>query len=685
MTRVLIVDGDPSNQYLLGNLLRTEGWVVATAKDGAEALSMAKAKRPNLVISEVGMVGMGGFELCRAWQLDADLQGIPFVFYSENHTRAMDEEQGLALGAKAYLVRPGDPARVLARLKAVLAGAAEALQATPAAEPAAGAKGRTVRSGAAPGAGGARGLDRRAESWETRCRRLESELEERRRSEAVLQQQARLVDLVPDAVIVLDFQGVVRFWNQHASALYGWSTNEAVGARFAELMGIDVQVIESVIHAVGQKGEWRGEMDLLTPTRRALPVGFRWSTIREEAGRPSGILVVGVDVSDRRRLEAQVIRAERMETFASLASGVAHEINNTLTPLLMTIPILRPDSPAGDLEKAAGVIQSGVRRVASAIRPLMALGLGVGGDRMLVPLRSLLQGIHSWLEETFSKSYEVKMEVADGLWNVVGDADQLRLVLKGFCVEARKTMPFGGRITIVAENAKLKVDDLTAQPEVGPGAFVRIRIEDNSAGVPPREVPSGAEQREWTAASDAVGAVALGAAVARRYGGFLEARAEPGQGSTVVLVLPAIAQESESAPERAEGGGGPFGNGEVILVVDDEVAVREFSRRTLERYGYQVLLAGDGAEGLVQFSRHRATVRLVVSDINMPVLDGVMFARAFRRMDREVPLLIWSGLDERGRRTELQTFGVSQFLLKPLSAPDFLAAIGQGLASRNPR
>ncbi|MBL9138539.1 MAG: response regulator [Verrucomicrobiales bacterium] len=676
MTKVLIVDDNQANLYQLESLFRARQWTVQSAPNGTRALALARSTRPNLIISEILMPVMDGFTLCREWQKDPVLREVPFVFCTATYTDPKDMDYGLALGAADYLLRPDDPRRLLERFDEIL-GVWQ--QGRPMPPPQVVAEEDHVLQEYNQAL--VRKLERRRAELESTYRRLADDVEERRRVEGRLKEESRLLDFVQDAVLVLSFDGVVSFWNRRSAQLFGWSATEAIGARFAELAGIEGGVMDGALRMVCDAGSWTRDLEVATASRRKVVVSTRWQLLRDDGHRPTGILILAMDSTERRQLETQLYQARRLEAIGMLASGIAHELNNILTPIVMGVPMLRWEQSRAEFERVLGSIEAGSRRVAQVIRPLLAFGTRKPDARGTLALRPLIRDVARILEESSPQGIQVACDLPANLGSSLGDANQIRQVLLDLCFNAREAMTSGGKLTLSATNTEVGADEIEANPDARSGSFVRITIEDTGAGIAAENLDRIFDPQFTT--KDRGGGAGLGLAtvlaIVRRHGGFLDVDSQVGRGSRFVVFLPACAEVEESVAPPIPSPEDSSGVGELILVVDDEPEVRQFGQRTLERYGYRVLLAADGAEAMTQFARNRGQVRLVITDITMPVMDGVLMAQALRRLDPKVPILVWSGMGDEGRKADLRPYAIARFLRKPVPPADLLTSVARTL------
>ncbi len=503
---------------------------------------------------------------------------------------------------------------------------------------------------------------------------------ERVRAEEQIRAQARLLDLAQDAIVVRDLEGRIQYANQAAERLSGWKLAEAFGRKATDLAYQDAAAFEAAQKQLLEKGAWSGEWHLVAKDGKEFIVFSRWTLLRDEAGQPKSVLAISTDITEQKKLAAQFLRVQRLEGIGTLASGIAHDLNNILTPILMSATMLRWEQSEAEIEKTLAILESNARRGADIVRQLLTFGRGVEGERVVVQLKHLIKDMVKIVRETFPKTITVAAKAPDGLWPVLGDATQLHQVLLNLCVNARDAMPAGGHLSLTAENAPLEAADADTPPEAKAGPYVRLQVTDNGQGIAP-EISEKIFDPFFT--TKAVGkGTGLGLStvlgIVQSHGGFIYVRSEVGRGSTFEVYLPATPEAEAPATATA-----PVelkrGQGELILLVDDEARIREISQMLLEDSGYRVVCAADGIEALTLFAQQRHSINLVLTDLMMPLLDGLSLVRGLKKMDPQVKVIVASGIGSSStlqtKLSELEALGVTSILAKPVSVDKLLNAL----------
>ena len=462
--------------------------------------------------------------------------------------------------------------------------------------------------------------------------------------------------------------------------MLGWRSDEVLGLTANDVFEENVLAgIEAARDATLAKGEWSGELRMHHRNRQPLILESRQTLIRDERGQPKARLSINSDITDRKRFEEQFLRAQRMENIGMLAAGIAHDLNNMLAPILLATPILREHvSDAGALGLLA-ILEKSAERGANLVRQILAFAHGATGEHRLLQVKHLLRDISSVIAGTFPKSIRLEDYIPSDLWPIKGNPTQIHQVLLNLCVNARDAMPDGGILKLRAENRVLDLNAAAEWNGRGPAHFScyggRYGNGNSARG---RGSDVGAlfhheRKRQGTG---------LGLSTVRgiieAHNGFIECVTAADRGSTFRVFLPAAegsTAERSSLPSQPL----PPGNGELILVVDDERHIREMTHTILTRNGYRVILAADGAEAAMVFGHRASEIRLVITDLQMPNLDGATLGRALRQINPGTKVLAMSGMSSSpGNQGEFkpEEFADS-FLHKPFKPETLLAKVYQ--------
>jgi PAS domain S-box-containing protein len=502
--------------------------------------------------------------------------------------------------------------------------------------------------------------------------------DERRTLERV-SEQAALIDQASDAIFVRDMEHRITFWSRGAERVFGWTASEVVGRRVNVLLHLNDDVFAAAERAVLETGEWHGEYEKTAKNGALLALDGRWTLLRDEHGLPRSILTFDSDITERRKLELQFLRTQRMESIGTLAGGIAHDLNNVLSPILMSVGLLKDGERSPDRLSILDAIETSALRGADMVRQVLAFARGVEGRPLPTNLLTIVRDVQRIIRDTFPKNIDLAVEADDTPWTIDADATQLHQVLMNLCVNARDAMPHGGQLTIGVENLTLGAEAPALGVQRGPS--VMLRVTDTGMGMS-RAVQDRIFDPFFTTKEIGKG-TGLGLStvltIVRTHRGHINVYSEPGRGTTFKIYLPGRIVASASDTAVAEEPPLPHGHGEVVLVVDDEEGIRTLTRRILERFGYHVMLAANGAEAVAMYAQHRREIAVVLTDMAMPVMDGLATIVALRAMDPQVKIVGSSGHAANQGVAEALGAGVHHFIPKPYTAEAMVRVMDQVL------
>jgi len=508
------------------------------------------------------------------------------------------------------------------------------------------------------------------------------DISERKRFEEQVREQAALLDKAQDAISVGDLNHRIIYWNQGAERLYGWTVPEAIGQNALELFHQKKQPeLEQARQAVHATGEWSGELKQTSKSGADVIVQSRWTLVRGTDGQPKSILVIATDITEKKKLQAQFLRAQRLESIGTLASGIAHDLNNVLAPIMMSVTLLQESLGDDKNARLLETLRLSAERGADMVKQILSFTRGQESSRCLVNLKHLVSDLAKILRETFPKTIQIRTSSAKDQWAIIADATQMHQVLMNLAVNARDAMPQGGSLTVQTENIILDEVHPCLHVEAKPGRYVALTVSDTGIGISPEMLDKIFDPFVTTKAPGKGTGLGLSTtlSIVRNHGGFIVTDSQVGKGTQFKIYFPAVETDSSlGVPEvKFEP---PRGRGERILVVDDEKAFQEITKAIFNQYGYRVLTAGDGAEALAIFAQHKGEIDVVLTDMMMPFLDGPATMRALQHIDPEVRIIAASGLAE--NELIAQKFPNAVFLAKPFTTEKLLCTVDQTLKSR---
>ncbi len=491
----------------------------------------------------------------------------------------------------------------------------------------------------------------------------------RKQAEAHIRELAMVINHAPLAVIIWDLKHRVTYWNQGAAKLYGKTDAEVRGRTAEELFGAGYA-------AILIRDEWHGEVPLQTRDGRLIQAELHLSLIHDEKGQPQARLSLCLDITEKKNLEEQFLRAQRMENLGMLAAGIAHDFNNILSPVLMAANLFRRVKLPPRDAKLLDALEQSVERGAALVRQILAFAYGTGAERHLVQLKHIARDIALLIEETFPRSLKFEQNIANNLRPVNANPTQIHQVLLNLCVNARDAMSERGRLSLRLSNCRLGSAEAAAIPEGRPGDFVLIEVADTGTGIPPAILA-----RIWEPFFTTKGpgkGTGLGLSTVRgivsSHEGFLAIDTKVGAGTTFRVYLPAMPYEPVRVP--APPGIVPLAQNELVLVVDDEPNVRDLISVILGDHGYRILKARDGVEAINLLSAHKGAVQLLATDLQMPNLGGEGLIRIVRQLYPNLRVLIVSAVSSLERQPGFKPHQVGDgFLPKPFKPDALLAAV----------
>ena len=632
---ILIVDDQPECVELYALLLRKRcpGVETISAANGDTALALARARRPQLIVLDVKMPGMDGYEVCRRLKADPETRDIAVLMVSGVHITARCRAEGLKRGADGYLCKPFEPQEFAALAQRLLSG------------------------------------KREADALRNQGRRLESELERRngelRETEGLYR---RLVEALPLMVLMVR-EGRIEFANSAAALrLAGGEAAALKGRPFAE---VAAPAGEPPADAPGPEPRAPGVQRWRALNGGDIPVEAHRVPI-EYGGGPAE-LAIGMDVTERlaaaealRQKDEQLRQAQKMEALGRLAGGIAHDFNNLLTSILgySHLVLQRAELDAavrGDVEE---IVRAG-QRAEELVGRLLSFSHSPMQSVEPVAVNEVIEGMEKLLRRALGEDIELIHDLDAAIEPILADAGQLEQVLMNLAVNARDAMPTGGRLTIATERVELDDEFCRGRAGLRPGVHVRIEVADTGCGMTP-EVRERAFEPFFTTKPLGKGTglgLSIVYGIVRGCGGYIEVESSPGHGARFRMYFPLA--DAGAPPPRPTAAAPDPGGTETILLVEDDDAVRRLGCRFLESLGYTVLEASNSGEALLIFERPDTRVDLVLTDIVMPHINGIEMAQRLRRRRPDVRVLFMTGF---AREAEsLPPVPHAPVLLKPFS------------------
>jgi PAS domain S-box-containing protein len=513
---------------------------------------------------------------------------------------------------------------------------------------------------------------------------------ERNRQRELEQQQLRLqhsaLEAAANAIMITDCHGVIHWVNDSFTRLTGYTRAEAIGQnpRLLKSGAQNREFYQGLWQTILAGSVWQGSMINKRKDGALYDEEITITPVRSQAGDITHFIAIKQDVTERRKLEQQFLRAQRMQSIGLLAGGVAHDLNNVLTPVLMALPLLRGPLEPRQRDHVLETLEQSVRRGANIVQQVLTFARGVEVQRALVQLRHLVREVAKISEETFPRDIRINTLLPTHLWPFLGDPTQIHQVVLNLAVNARDAMPEGGLLTFSAQNVELRERLQFMDFEIPPGRYVSLSVADTGTGISPKNLERVFEPFFTTKPAGKGTGLGLSTVlgIVKSHGGLVEVKTRMGEGSTFTVFLPAEPAQKEPAAS-AEVASPPKGGGETVLVVDDEAGILQVASSILRANGYRVVCARNGNEALAELAKPGQKIQAVISDIMMPSMDGLALTRALRQTYPGMPIIAMTGLmnppGEEDRSSKLRDLGVRHFLRKPFETEELLILLQEAL------
>jgi two-component system, cell cycle sensor histidine kinase and response regulator CckA len=500
-------------------------------------------------------------------------------------------------------------------------------------------------------------------------------------AEEKINQQAALLEVTTDAIITADKEDKITYWNSRAEKLYGWRREEAIGKDLKTLWWEEETIPEV---ATGQKivterETWQQELKKLTKIGQELLIQSRWFLIRDRQNLPKGILIVDTDITEKKNLESQLFRSQRLESLGTLASGIAHDLNNILNPILVAAQILsRIDASQEEKTRLIEMMEKNARQGANIVQQILSFSGDHLSERQNIHLRELIAEIKQLISIGFPKQIKFYTSVASDLRQINVNTSQIHQVLMNLCINARDAMGDTGTLLVCAENCYVDENYASRYLDARVGNYVLITIADTGCGMLPEVMERIYEPFFTTKKMDRGTGLGLFTVIniVKNHNGFINVSSQVGKGTQFQIFLPTV-EPTQDPPEKLLDRERLQSGGEVILIVDDEEDNRQMLQMLLESSGYQVLTACNGQEAIATQQEHREEIALILMDLMMPVMNGATAIAEIVKNDPQAKIIVISGLIDQKELEDLPN--LQGHLTKPLNVETVLEAISQAL------
>jgi len=506
------------------------------------------------------------------------------------------------------------------------------------------------------------------------------DISQQKAAERKIQQQAELLDKAHDAISLRSLEGKILYWNKAAELIFGWTREEILG-KSAELIHAEenISAFKEALKTVVDTGEWIGEFETKTKDGGDLIIDSHWTLVNNAEGKPTSILSISTDVTLKKQIERQLLRTQRLENIGMLAGGIAHDLNNILSPILLSIQYLKMKVQDPSISDILDSVRQSAQRGADMVKQILLFSKGRESKRMPVKVHHLVKEIERLIQDTFPKRISVALHIPKTLHSINGDPTELHQVLLNLCVNARDAMQDNGDLSITAENVVFDTASPDIPPDVKPGTYIHISVADTGTGIPKHLLDKIFDPFFTT--KEAGKGTGLGLftvhGIVKKHNGFLTVQSMTGKGTTFHLYFPADANLGHQAKKTMQSDF-EAGHGETILIIEDEAPLRNIMTQILDAHGYKVYVAENGACGTDLFVQHKHEIDAIIVDLVMPVMDGVSTVYAIRHISPALPIIVCSG---EGTKVELaSSLKISSFLNKPFTTETLLKIISSTLS-----
>ncbi|HOI88913.1 MAG TPA: response regulator [Candidatus Rifleibacterium sp.] len=676
---ILIVDDHEENIYFLSLLLKGHGHTVHPAVNGVEALEILNRQQVALVISDILMPVMDGFQLCRAIKADAKFADVPVIFYTATYTGPQDEELSMKVGASRFVVKPSEPDELMRVVNEVLA------------------ESRTKARPTAPVAVNDEEVlklysERLVRKLEQKMLELEAEVVARKEAEKVLIASERryrsLYDSIRDALVVASSDRIILACNPAFETLFGFAPDEVVGRSISLIYEHEKDFAE-VSEIMNALNETNNSIRIISFLRRDGTV-FTGETnlfcLYDDADQFTGYVCMIRDITERinaekarKNLELQLQQAQKMESLGLLAGGVAHDFNNLLSVILGYSEIMQSHFTESDknYEYAHEIHQAGLR-ARGLTTQLLAFSRKQRLEKSSVDACSVVSGFQKLLARMIGEEVKLQVCLPDLQLPVVADVGQLEQVLMNLAINARDAMPGGGTLTIEVARAEFDVLSSFQISELPPGAYAMIAVSDTGCGISSENVSRIFEPFFTTKDKGGTGlGLAVSYGIIKQHGGSIWVYTEAGRGTTFKIYLP-LNKEADSVVEADTG----FYEkcDATILVIEDDKTVLNMINEILTRAGYRVISSSDPVDALILAKGFAENIHLIISDLKMPRMRGPQVCEQICQLHPEAKVVFMSGYPTTALTEGSDNVKKAVFLRKPIMVNSLLSKCRQILS-----
>lgn len=503
------------------------------------------------------------------------------------------------------------------------------------------------------------------------------DLTELRQADIDRSRLAALVESAHNAIFIKSLENIITFWNAGAERIYGYTEAEILGQHLSKLVPTNLYHEISYLHHKILDGEYVSSYETrrLRKDGTEIWISLSLSPIKNRSGEIIGISSIAHDITEQKTLEQQVQRAQRIESIGVLAGGIAHDLNNILSPLLMFVHLLKKMSLPAKETKLLDTITICVQRGEKLVKQILMFARGIEENHTVIEPVLIVSEVVQIFKMSLPNTINIELILEPSIWRIKGDATKLHQILMNLCINSRDAMPDGGTLTITVKNIVIDEDNLNLYPNSKIGSYVMFKISDCGIGID-TSIQSKIFDPFFTTKLSKRG-TGLGLSTVKNiidsHNGFINLFSEAGKGTEISIYLPAMIKSTDSP--AADDLTLLSGNKELLLVIDDEAAICQITKMSLEAFNYNVITANDGLDALNKYQEHQDSIRLILVDLMMPSIEGNTAIQELQRRDPSLKIIATTGLPMTQLAQLKDNPNIAAYLSKPYSNHELLYTV----------
>ena len=679
---ILVVDDNQANIYLLESMLKGNGHHVQTAVNGEEAFEKIEAGGCDLIISDILMPVMDGFQLCRKVKTDAAYRHIPFIIYTATYTGPQDEAFALEIGADRFIQKPCEPDILITVIEELLSSATRR---EPAVEPSPKEEEEILKLY----------NERLIRKLEQKMLEAENEIKKRKEIERSLKESEetlrRITTSAQDAIIMMDDQGKVSFWNGAAERIFGYSKQEAMGHNlhlmlspsqykdaYRRQMSHFMQTgngpaVDRITELIGRKKD--GTQFPIELSLSSVKIHGNWNAI----GLIRDITTRKQVETEQKELAKTLQQSQKMQAIGTLAGGIAHDFNNILSAIIgyteLSLGIVEKGSV---VQRYLSEVFSAGKRARDLVNQILAVARETKEEIKPIPVRLIVKEVLKLIRSTIPTTIDIRQDLkSDAL--IMGNATRVHQIVMNLCTNAAQAMhDQGGVLNIELENMAIETTATADRCGLKIGDYIELTVSDTGHGIPPDLMGSIFEPYVTTKTPGEGTGLGLSVVhgIVESYGGKITAESELGKGATFTVLLPITHKGKTSRPQTPVSL--PKGS-ERILYLDDEASIASMAGQMLASLGYRVTERTSSIEALELFRSKPNDFDLVITDMTMPNLTGDRLAVELIKNRPDIPVILCTGYSQKVSDETVREIGIKALVHKPIVMADLSKIIRQVL------